>query len=64
VAAPLVRRFGSAGGADEGRGAERTGAFATTTELLLEAAEHSGSIEAATEQFELALFLDARYMRQ
>jgi hypothetical protein len=30
------------------------------TELLLEAAEHGGGIEAATEQFELALFLEAR----
>ena len=34
------------------------------TELLLEAAEHGGSVEAATEQFELALFLEARYVRQ
>jgi hypothetical protein len=34
------------------------------TELLMEAAEHGGSIEAATEQFELALFLEARYVRQ
>jgi hypothetical protein len=31
--------------------------------LLLRAAEH-GSVEAATEQFELALFLEARYVRQ
>ena len=34
------------------------------TELLLEAAESGGSVEAATEQFELALFLEARYVRQ
>jgi hypothetical protein len=34
------------------------------TELLLEAAERGGSVEAATEQFELALFLEARYVRQ
>jgi hypothetical protein len=34
------------------------------TELLMEAAERGGSIEAATEQFELALFLEARYVRQ
>jgi hypothetical protein len=33
------------------------------TELLMEAAERDGSIEAATEQLELALFLDARYVR-
>ena len=35
-----------------------------TTELLMEAAERGGSIESATEQFELALFLEARYVRQ
>jgi hypothetical protein len=34
------------------------------SELLMEAAERGGSIEAATEQFELALFLEARYVRQ
>jgi hypothetical protein len=34
------------------------------TELLMEAAIRGGSIEAATEQFELALFLEARYVRQ
>jgi hypothetical protein len=30
----------------------------------MEAAEQGGDIEAATEQFELALFLEARYVRQ
>ena len=35
-----------------------------TNPLLMEAAERGGSIEAATEQFELALFLEARYVRQ
>ena len=34
------------------------------TEFLLEAAEHGGSVEATTEQFELALFLEVRYVRQ
>jgi hypothetical protein len=34
------------------------------SELLMEAAERHGSVEAATEQFELALFLEARYVRQ
>ncbi len=34
------------------------------SELLMEAAERGGSIEAATEQFELAMFLEARYLRQ
>jgi hypothetical protein len=34
------------------------------SELLMEAAERGGSIESATEQFELALFLEARYVRQ
>ena len=34
------------------------------SELLMEAAERGGSIEAATEQFELALFLETRYVRQ
>jgi hypothetical protein len=35
-----------------------------TSELLMEAAERGGSVEAATVQFELALFLEARYVRQ
>jgi hypothetical protein len=35
-----------------------------TTQLLMEAAERGGSIEAATEQFELALFLEDLYVRQ
>jgi len=35
-----------------------------TNPLLMEAAERGGSIEAATEQFELALFLEARYVQQ
>ncbi len=34
------------------------------TELLLQAAEQDGDIEAATEQFERALFLEARYVRR
>ena len=32
------------------------------TELLMQAAEQNGDIEAATEQFERALFLEARYV--
>ncbi len=32
--------------------------------LLMEAAENGGSIEAATAQLELALFLETRYMRR
>jgi hypothetical protein len=32
--------------------------------LLMEAAENGGSIEAATAQLELALFLEARYVRR
>jgi hypothetical protein len=39
-------------------------AWRRATELLLEAAEQGGSIEAATEQFESVLSLDARYVRQ
>ena len=34
------------------------------TELLMQAAEQDGDIEAATEQFERALFLEARYVRR
>jgi hypothetical protein len=32
-------------------------------ELMIQAAEHGGNIEAATAQIELALFLEARYLR-
>ena len=32
--------------------------------LLMEAAENGGSIEAATAQLELVLFLEARYLRR
>ena len=32
--------------------------------LLMEAAENGGSTEAATAQLELALFLEARYVRR
>jgi hypothetical protein len=38
-------------------------AWKRATELLMEAAERGGSIEAASAQFELALFLEARYVR-
>jgi hypothetical protein len=31
---------------------------------MIQAAEHGGSIEAATAQVELALFLEARYVRR
>jgi hypothetical protein len=34
------------------------------TELLMQAAEEDGDIEAATEQFERALFLEASYVRR
>jgi hypothetical protein len=34
------------------------------TELLMQAAEQDGDIEAATEQFERALFLEASYVRR
>jgi hypothetical protein len=34
------------------------------TELLMQAAEQNGDIEAATEQLEQALFLEARYVRR
>ena len=34
------------------------------TELLMQAAEQDGDIEAATDQFERALFLEARYVRR
>jgi hypothetical protein len=34
------------------------------TKLLMEAEEQGGSIEATTEQFERALFLEARYVRK
>ena len=43
---------------------QKRNSWRRATELLLEAAEHGGSVEAATEQFELALFLEARYVRQ
>jgi hypothetical protein len=33
-------------------------------ELMIQAAEHGGSIEAAIGQIELALFLEARYLRR
>ena len=42
---------------------ERT-SWRRASELLMGAAERHGSVEAATEQFELALFLEARYVRQ
>jgi hypothetical protein len=34
------------------------------TEPLMQAAEQDGDIEAATEQFERALFMEARYVRR
>jgi hypothetical protein len=39
-------------------------AWKRATELLMQAAEQDGDIEAATEQFERALFLEARYVRR
>jgi hypothetical protein len=39
-------------------------AWTAAAALLMEAAEGGGSIEAASAQFECALFLEARYVRK